>query len=297
MFRVLTRSYTIESVGVVGLGLMGSGIAQSAAAAGYRTIGVDKASVLETSRSSIEASLTKLAKKHGGDVSATMGRLSFAESLPDVDLIIEAIVENFDVKLKFYQELGRDCLVASNTSSLPITPLALASGRPEKLVGLHYFNPVPLMKLVEVVKTEYTEPAAFDAVRDFAQSCGKTTVDCIDTPGFIVNRLLVPHIANAIAMAERKDASVPDIDKAMCLGAGQPMGPIQLADYVGLDTTCSILQGWVERYPDQGFFVPAALQRKVDQGKLGRKSGEGFYVWGDGIASTKPTGLSSDPFK
>lgn len=303
-------SYEIKRVGVVGMGLMGHGIAQSAASAGFDVIGVDASSnVLEAAKANMTASVTKLAErqvkkgvieKSEPVVTDTMSRVSFAEStnaLSEVDLVVEAIVEKMETKLKFYGDLGGivkpSALFASNTSSLRITPMAEASGRPGQFVGLHYFNPPQLMNLVEVVKTRFTEAAAFEAARDFAQKCGKTTVDCIDTPGFVVNRLLVPNIANAIAMAERGDAAIPDIDTAMKLGAGYPMGPLTLADYVGLDTTLSILQGWVRDYPNEPqFFVPPALEKKVKAGKLGRKSGEGFYVWADGVASTNPTGVS-----
>lgn len=312
MFRSSCRrlSYEIKRVGVVGMGLMGHGIAQTAASAGFDVIGVDASpKILESAKANMTASVKKLAERQVKKglieesepvVTKTMSRVSFAEStsaLAEVDLVVEAIVEKMDVKLKFYQDLGStvkpSALFASNTSSLRITPMAEASGRPGQFLGLHYFNPPQLMNLVEVVKTDLTEDSAFQAARDFAQKCGKTTVDCIDTPGFIVNRLLVPNIANAIAMAQRGDAAIPDIDAAMKLGAGYPMGPLILADYVGLDTTLSILQGWVRDYPDEPqFFVPAALENKVKAGKLGRKSGEGFYVWADGVASTKPTGVS-----
>ncbi|KAJ8598442.1 hypothetical protein CTAYLR_006863 [Chrysophaeum taylorii] len=290
----------------------GHGIAQSAASAGYSVIGVDSnADVLAKGRANIEKSVSKLSEKlvKKGELSSeaaaaraseTMSRLLFADStaaVADADIVVEAIVENMDIKLKFYESLGKtvkdSAIFASNTSSLRITPMAIASKRPSQFIGLHYFNPVQLMKLCEVVKTDHTDPAVFALARDFAQRCGKTTVDCVDSPGFVVNRLLVPSIANAIALAERGDATIPDIDLAMKLGAGHPMGPITLADYVGLDTTLSILRGWVTDYPDEPtFFVPKALEAKVAAGKLGRKSGEGFYVWGGGVASTQPTGLS-----
>ena len=149
------------------------------------------------------------------------------------------------------------------------------------------------MKLCEVVATPEVDESVVELVDGWARLTGKTTVRCKDTPGFIVNRLLVPNLAAAVAMAERGDAAIQDIDAAMCLGAGHPMGPLQLADYVGLDTCLSILQGWCAQYPDEAaFFVPPSLQEKVAAGKLGRKSGEGYYVWGDGPASTKPSGVS-----
>ena len=303
----------IAKVGVVGMGLMGHGIAQISAAAGTAVIGVDlNAEVLANGRKAIETSVGKLnARKAKKDpafdadaaVAATLANLSYADSvdaLADCDLVVEAIVEDAGVKEKFYADLGGrikpGAIFASNTSSLKVTPMAVASGRPDRFVGLHYFNPVQLMRLVEVVKTDHTDPAVFDLVDGWARATGKTTVSCIDTPGFIVNRLLIPNISAALAMVERGDATVADVDAAMMLGAGHPMGPIQLADYVGLDTCHSILAGWAADYPEeQAFAVPPSLATKVAENKLGRKNGEGYYVWADGPASTKPTGVSADP--
>ena len=303
----------IKSVGVVGLGLLGHGIAQAAAQTGnYKVIGIDSSdSMLDQAKNNIEGSVRKLnerlvvkkvmsAEEADGHLNRTMDNLSFStdtRALEHVDLVIEAIVEDMDVKKKLFKELGTfvkpSGILASNTSSLRIGPMAEASGRPDRVVGLHYFNPVQLMKLVEFVSTDTTEKSIPETMRTFVENCGKTVVDCKDTPGFVVNRLLVPYIASAIAMAERKDASIPDIDIAMRLGASNPMGPLTLADYVGLDTTLNILKGWKKEYPDEPtFFVPKALELKVAKGKLGRKSGEGFYHWGDGTNSTKPTGFS-----
>ena len=301
----------ITKVGVVGMGLMGHGIAQISAAAGYEVIGVDlNAEVLAKGQFAIESSVTKMAARQAkkdpsfdadAAAKATLDKLSYADSvdaLGDCDLVVEAIVEDAAVKEAFYGDLaGRikpSAIFASNTSSLKVTPMALASGRADRFVGLHYFNPVQLMKLVEVVKTDHTDPAVFDLVDAWARDTGKTTVSCIDTPGFIVNRLLIPNISAALAMVERGDATVPDVDAAMMLGAGHPMGPIQLADYVGLDICHSILSGWATDYPEeQAFAVPPSLAKKVQEGKLGRKSGEGYYQWADGPASTKPTGVSA----
>jgi len=199
-------------------------------------------------------------------------------------------------QIPFYEKLGQivkpDAIFASNTSSLPITKMAIASGRADRFVGLHYFNPVQLMRLTEVIKTDYTDPAVFALTKAWSDSLGKVSVCCGDTPGFIVNRLLVPALAQAVLMAERGDASVGDIDASMQLGAGHPMGPIMLADYVGLDTTLSILKGWVAEFPDEpAFVVPASLQAKVSKGRLGRKTGHGYYEWnGD-----KPAGPSAEP--
>ena len=206
------------------------------------------------------------------------------KSLTDCDLVIEAIVEDLDVKKALFKELGSFCkpetVFASNTSSFPIGEMASASGRPARFVGLHFFNPVQLMRLVEVVRTDDTDEDVFAAARSFGEATGKVPVACKDTPGFVVNRLLVPYMTQALEMLERGDASKEDIDAAMQFGCGYPMGPITLTDYVGLDTTLYILEGWCERYPNEpAFSIPEVLRTKVKEGKLGRESGEVFYKW------------------
>jgi 3-hydroxyacyl-CoA dehydrogenase len=198
--------------------------------------------------------------------------------------VIEAIVEDLPQKKALFAELGRLCkpgaILSSNTSSFPIGEMAQASGRPKRFVGLHFFNPVQLMKLVEVVRTDATDAEVFAAARSFGEAVGKVPVACKDTPGFVVNRLLVPYMVQALAMLERGDATKEDIDAAMQHGCGYPMGPITLTDYVGLDTTLFILEGWVKRFPKEpAFAIPAVLRQKVAEGKLGRKTGEGFYRW------------------
>ena len=289
----------IETVGVVGCGLMGHGIAQIAAQGGHKVIVAEAdQAALDKGLGRIEKSLAKLAEKlvekgkksaEDAEAEATAaleritGTLDRAD-LADCDLICEAIVENLDVKKELFQELGasakESCIFASNTSSFPVAEMAAASGRPTRFVGLHFFNPVQLMRLVEVVRTDETDEEVFAAARAFGESCGKTPVAAKDTPGFVVNRLLVPYMVQALEMLDRGDASKEDIDAAMQLGCGHPMGPITLTDYVGLDTTLFILQGWAERYPDEpAFGVPAILERYVAEGKLGRKVGEGFYDW------------------
>jgi 3-hydroxyacyl-CoA dehydrogenase len=289
----------IETVGVVGCGLMGHGIAQIAAQGGHKVIVAEAdQAALDKGLSRIEKSLAKLAGKlvekgkksaeeAEADAAAAYGRITGTldrADLADCDLICEAIVENLDVKKELFQELGasakESCIFASNTSSFPVAEMAAASGRPTRFVGLHFFNPVQLMRLVEVVRTDETDEEVFAAARAFGEACGKTPVACKDTPGFVVNRLLVPYMVQALEMLDRGDASKEDIDAAMQLGCGHPMGPITLTDYVGLDTTLFILQGWSERYPDEpAFGVPAILERYVAEGKLGRKVGEGFYDW------------------
>jgi 3-hydroxyacyl-CoA dehydrogenase len=280
-------------VGVIGCGLMGHGIAQVAAQGGCDVVVIeDNQGALDKGLGRIDKSLAKLsekAKEKGNtfDPAPVRARIQGSldkKSVADCDLVVEAIVEDLDVKNKLFAELGGICkpatIFASNTSSFPIAAMAKASGRPKQFVGLHFFNPVQLMKLVEVVRTNETSDEVFAAARAFGETCGKTPVACKDTPGFVVNRLLVPYMADAMKMLERGDATTQDIDNAMKLGCGYPMGPFELTDYVGLDTTLSILQGWVKRFPDEpAFKIPSVLEKKVKEGKLGRKTGEGFYKW------------------
>jgi 3-hydroxyacyl-CoA dehydrogenase len=272
---------------------MGHGIAQVAAQGGLSVAVVEtEQKFLDSGLARIDKSLAKLAEraKEKGtpfDAAAIRKRISGSldrKSLADCDLVIEAIVENLDLKNQLFAELGKICkpdaIFASNTSSFPITKMAAASGRPKQFVGLHFFNPVQLMKLVEVVRTKDTSDEVFAAARAFGESCGKTPVACKDTPGFVVNRLLVPYLVQSLLLLERGDATANDIDTAMKLGCAHPMGPIELSDYVGLDTTLSILEGWVAAYPKEpSFIIPAILKKKVAEKKLGRKTGEGFYKW------------------
>lgn len=289
----------IKKVGMVGLGLMGHGIAQTAAAAGFDVVALDMhQSGLDAGMKRIEGSLGKIqarnvkkgliseeeAKQKVAETLARITPTTKTEDLADCDLVIEAIVENVDVKKEFYASLGKivkpSAIFASNTSSLAITDFAGSSGRADKVVGLHFFNPVQIMKLVEVVRTDSTDPAVFETCKKWVDAIGKHAVSCKDTPGFIVNRLLVPYLAQSISLYERGDATKEDIDVSMQFGAGHPMGPITLADYVGLDTTLFILEGWVRDHPNEpAFYVPEILRQKVAEGKLGRKSGEGFYKW------------------
>jgi 3-hydroxyacyl-CoA dehydrogenase len=289
----------IKKVGVIGCGLMGHGIVQVAAAGGCNVIALEsEQKFLDSGLARIDKSLAKLAEKNVEKqkqtpeaakawVESVRGRISGSldkRDLADCDLVIEAIVEDLDVKLALFKDLGAICkpatIFASNTSSFSIGEMAVASGRADRMVGLHFFNPVQLMRLVEVVRTKNTSEEVFAAARAFGEACGKTPVACKDTPGFVVNRLLVPFMAQALMMLERGDATKEDIDAAMQLGCGHPMGPITLTDYVGLDTTLAIIEGWVLRYPQEpAFAIPQVLRTKVKEGKLGRKSGEGFYKW------------------
>ncbi|CAM9636817.1 unnamed protein product [Pylaiella littoralis] len=315
--KTLREFSSIKQVGVVGLGLMGHGVAQvTAMSPEYSVVAFDGSqNAIDSGRKRISQSLSKMLDRKiqkgalsKGDAAAQtdgiMSRISFASdmsALADCDLVIEAITENPKIKLPLFEDLARitspSCILASNTSSLSIMEMAVASGRPSHVVGLHFFNPVQLMKLVEVVRCEATDSAVFEECKSWARTIGKQPVSCVDTPGFIVNRLLVPALAQGMLMYERGDGSVEDIDKSMELGAGHPMGPLTLAvrraiipDYVGLDICLSILDGWVHKFPDEpSFVVPECLREKVAAGKLGRKTGEGFYVWdGDKRAHVAP---------
>src|SRR5262245_5229125 len=270
---------------------MGSGIAQVSAMAGCQVV-VHEVSpeLLQKGFARIHGSLAKLVEKGklaADQGEATKARLKGTTSLADLkecDLVIEVIVENLDAKKKLFAELGRLCkketIFASNTSSFPIGEMADASGRPERFVGLHFFNPVQLMKLVEVIQGRKSSPDVVAAARAFGEKVGKAPILAKDTPGFVVNRLLVPLLHEAVLMVERGDATPKDIDTGMKLGCAHPMGPLELLDYVGLDTTLSILEGWHQRYPDEPSFKPSELLKKmVKEGKLGRKSGRGFYEW------------------
>nr|XP_022317345.1 hydroxyacyl-coenzyme A dehydrogenase, mitochondrial-like [Crassostrea virginica] len=288
------RANVFNHVTVIGGGLMGSGIAQVAASTGHNVSLVDQNNtILGKSLTGIHKSLERVAKKKFENPTAgeefvknTMARISPATSpitcMANTDLVIEAIVEDLETKKKLFRELEAvaqpHTIFTSNTSSIPINDIAIASKRKDKFGGLHFFNPVPMMKLLEVIRIPATSDATYDKLLAFGKDMEKVTVSCKDTPGFIVNRLLVPYMAEAVRMVERGDASTEDVDTAMKLGAGYPMGPFELSDYVGLDTIKFILDGWSQNYPDNPLFKPShLLDKMVAQGKLGRKSGEGFY--------------------
>ncbi|XP_065187107.1 hydroxyacyl-coenzyme A dehydrogenase, mitochondrial-like [Sycon ciliatum] len=297
---VFARSLSgkVEHVTVIGGGLMGSGIAQVAAQSEHKVTLCDTSQdILNKSVKRIEQSLSRVAKKkiEGEEaqrqfVDNVVARISTATdpcaavASMNSDLVVEAIVENIEVKRKLFSSLDKAApektIFASNTSSLPIGEIAESTARLDRFGGLHFFNPVPVMKLVEVISIEQTSDATFTALESFGKAVGKHTVKCRDTAGFIVNRLLVPYLAESVRMAERGDASLRDIDAAMKLGAGYPMGPIELLDYVGLDTTKFILDGWHQKYPDNPLFKPSAmLNSLVEKGHLGVKTGQGFYEY------------------
>jgi 3-hydroxybutyryl-CoA dehydrogenase len=284
----------IQKVGVVGCGLMGSGIAEVAAKAGFDVIvrEVDDAT-LARGRKRIEGSLAKAVEKEkisAADRDAALGRMSFTTDLAklaDRDLVIEAIVEEMAAKRALFAELHGLCpaetIFASNTSSLPITDMS-AGTRPDRFVGLHFFNPVPVMKLVEVVRTIMTSAAALQAALDFGRRLGKDPIVAPDRSGFVVNLLLVPYMLDAIRQVERGVASIADLDKAMVLGCGHPMGPFTLCDFVGLDTTYRIAEIMYEEYREERYAPPPLLKRIVALGRFGKKSGAGFYDWSSGDA-------------
>jgi len=280
----------IKKVGVLGAGLMGHGIAQVTAAAGYDVVlrEVDDAT-LQKGLGRIEKQLAKAVEKGRSsqeDADAVRGRIQGTidyNDLADCDLVIEAITEDLGRKLELWRELDgivKDgAVLATNTSSLSVIDQAAATKRPERFLGLHFFNPVPLMKLVEVVRTVQTEVDVEEAGVAFVQKLGKTPIRTTDRTGFIVNRLLVPYILDAIRAYEEGVGSIEDIDKAMQLGCGYPMGPFTLLDFVGLDTTYYIANIMFEEFREPQYAPPPLLKRMVLAGRLGRKSGEGFYKY------------------
>ena len=278
----------IKKVGVCGLGLMGSGIAQVAATAGYEVVAYESVkAALDKGAAGIKKSLDKFVEKgtlKPEDRDATLGRLKTTADFNDLagcDLVIEAITENMAAKKELFAKLDellpKHAIICSNTSSLCVIEMAAATKRPSQVAGLHFFNPVPLMKLVEVVKTIATSPETIHVLYEFAKKLGKTPILAQDTPGFVVNRLLVPYLLYAIRAYEQGLASKEDIDEGMKLGCGHPMGPLTLLDFVGLDTTYYIAEIMFQEFKDPMFAPPPLLKRMVLAGHHGRKSGKGFY--------------------
>ncbi|PYT62625.1 MAG: 3-hydroxybutyryl-CoA dehydrogenase [Acidobacteria bacterium] len=282
----------IQKVGVVGCGLMGSGIAQVAAASGFQTVVREvNAALVEKGLTGIEKNLNRLVEK--GTINEAVkveirGRLKGTTSIEDLkscDLIIEAIIEQLPAKRELFAALDAICppatIFASNTSSLTITEIATATKRSQRFVGLHFFNPVPVMKLVEVVRTIATDEVVYEEMVAFGTKLGKTPVRAKDSTGFIVNRLLVPYLLDAIRALEEGVGSIEDIDNSMKLGCGHPMGPLTLLDFVGLDTTYYISQIMFDEFKERRFAAPPLLKRMVLAGWNGRKSGRGFYDYTD----------------
>ncbi|CAD5215180.1 unnamed protein product [Bursaphelenchus okinawaensis] len=301
-----TLGAPVQNVTIIGSGLMGSGIAQVSAQAKLNVVLVDQnEKILNAAQQRIHKSLQRVAKKKHGDneseatkfVDDTLGKIKINSDLrsavKEADLVIEAIVENIEAKQKLFSEVEKaaksDVILATNTSSLRLADIGANIKNQANFGGLHFFNPVPVMKLLEVVKHDKTSEQTFKELEGFGKTVGKVTVACKDTPGFIVNRLLVPYMYEALRLAERGDASMKDIDVAMKLGAGYPMGPFELADYVGLDTLKFIQDGWAKQHPDDPLFKPSQLLNKlVSEGKLGAKSGEGFYKYNIVLKRSEP---------
>ncbi|XP_030004368.1 hydroxyacyl-coenzyme A dehydrogenase, mitochondrial [Sphaeramia orbicularis] len=291
------RNVVIKHVTIIGGGQMGAGIAQVAASTGHSVMLVDTSDdILKKSIKGIEGSLKRVAKKKFADkpeagqefIQKVLSNVSTSSdaraSVQGADLVLEAIVENLKIKQGIFGALDKvapaHTIFASNTSSLPITDIASSTSRLDRFGGLHFFNPVPMMKLVEVIGTSATSQETFDSLMNFSKALGKTPVSCKDTPGFIVNRLLVPYMMEAIRLHERGHGSKEDIDIAMKLGAGYPMGPFELLDYVGLDTAKFIMDGWSAMDSGNPLFAQSELLNKlVAEGKFGKKTGEGFYKY------------------
>jgi 3-hydroxybutyryl-CoA dehydrogenase len=294
----------IRKVGVLGCGLMGSGIAQVAASAGFETVVREVTEeLIQRGFAGVEKSLARFAEK--GTITAEQqkeirdrlfGTTSF-DDLADCDIIIEAIIENLDEKRKTYAALDRICkpetIFASNTSSISITEMMTATSpeRQKRFIGMHFFNPVPLMKLVEVIRTILTDEAIYEQAIEFGKRLGKVPVRAGDTTGFIVNRLLVPYLLDAIRALEEGVGSIVDIDNAMKLGCGYPMGPFTLGDFVGLDTTYYIAEIMFNEFREKRFAPPPLLKRMVLAGLYGRKSGRGFYDYSQDPKNPTPMKL------
>lgn len=280
----------IQKVGVVGCGLMGSGIAQVCAQKGFSTV------VREANDDLLQKGLQRIrtfmsesvrrGKLSPEDMERTLGHIegtTDASAFAGVDIVIEAVPEQMNLKKDVFRLLDGICkpetIFASNTSSLSITEMAAATKRPDRFIGMHFMNPVPVQKLVEIVRAEVTSRETYETVKDLAERLGKTTITAKDTPGFIVNRLLIPFLCEAVRAVESGLASPEDIDNGMKLGCRHPMGPLELADYVGLDTTLQIIDYMYDQYRDPRYAAPPLLRRMVLSGRLGRKTGRGFYEW------------------
>jgi len=278
----------INTVGVVGCGVMGSGITQVCAQSGYRVIVSEiNEALLNKGLAAINSSLSKAVAKEKitpQEKDATLARIKGTTSMKDFsncDLVIEAAIENLDLKKKIFAELDKICpkhtILASNTSGLPVIDMAMATTRPDKVLGLHFFNPAPVMKLLEIVRTIATSNETIEIGKEFGKSIGKTTIVAKDTPGFIVNRLMLSQVLNAIRMLEAGVATKEDIDNGVVLGLNHPLGPLALADLIGLDVLYSLANTLYNELKDPQFAPPVLLIRMVSAGWLGRKRGKGFY--------------------
>jgi len=280
----------IKKVGVIGCGAMGSGIVQVCAQSGYEVIALEvNDELLNKGLASINSALTRSVDKgkiSQQDKDSILGRIkgtTRAQDFVDRDLIIEAAIENMELKKKMFTEVDRICpkhaILATNTSCLSVIDMAMATNRPDKVLGLHFMNPVPIMKLLEIVRTVATSEETFEAGQRFGKSLGKTIVVAQDSPGFIINRLLVPFLLNAIRMLDAGMATREDIDTAISLGLNHPMGPLTLADFIGLDIVLSMASAMYEELKDPQYVPPVLLTKMVTTGWLGRKTGKGFYEY------------------
>jgi 3-hydroxybutyryl-CoA dehydrogenase len=280
----------IKKVGVVGCGAMGAGIVQVSAQAGYQVIVSEiNDTLLQRGMGIIENILTKDVKKQKitqtekDAIKACIRGTTDMKDFAGCDIVIEAVIENIELKKKVFVDLDKICspqtIFATNTSCLSILDIGIATNRPDKVLGIHFFNPVPVMKLVELVRTLTTSDETFDAGKIFAESVGKTVVVTKDTPGFVVNRLLTPQVLNAVKMLEQGIAGKEDIDNAMKLGLNHPIGPFALIDLIGVDVICFIARAIYEETKDPQFVIPTLLQKMLTAGWLGRKSGKGFYTY------------------
>ncbi len=279
---------TIKEVGIIGSGQMGNGIAHVSALAGYKVVLIDIAqSALDNAMKTIEKNLKRQVQKEKitqDDMDKALANISIntdSSALKDADLVIEAATENFDLKVKIFggvlEYIKDDCLLSTNTSSISITKLAATTDRPEKFIGIHFFNPVPVMKLVEIIPGIATSPDMVQVTKEFAESLGKTVASAKDYPGFIANRILVPMLNEAVYTLHEGVGDVESIDTAMKLGMGHPMGPLQLADFIGLDTCLAVLNVLYEGFGDTKYSPCPLLVKYVEAGWLGVKTGKGFY--------------------
>lgn len=279
----------IKKIGVIGAGLMGAGIAQVAAQSGFSVNLMDvETRFLEKGLSTIEKNLKRMADKgfiSAADSEAVRGRISgcltLKELVQGVDVTIEAVIEKMDLKKSVYKELDSlaepHVVFATNTSGLSITEMAAITGRADKFIGMHFFNPVPMMKLVEIIRGYGTSDETVKIIKDLSKEMGKTAIEVLEAPGFVVNRILVPMVIEAIFVLQEGLATAKEIDEGMKLGANHPMGPLALADLVGLDTLLNVQQHLYEEFGDPKYRVPGLLRKMVRAGRLGRKSGKGFY--------------------
>jgi len=278
----------IKKIGIIGSGIMGSGIAEVAATTGHevmlRSRSIESANAMVAGLQKSLARQVEKGRREQADADATLARVSATANLADLadcDLVIESVVEDLEVKLALFRELDSivkaDAIIATNTSTLPVVDMAMVTNRPGKVCGVHFFNPAPAMSLVEIVRPLTAEEETIEAVKEFAVACGKDPVEVADRAGFIVNALLFPYLNNAVRLLENGVASRDDIDTAMKGGCNFPMGPLQLLDLVGLDTSVAILDALYEEFRDPNFSPAPRLRRMVTAGHLGRKSGLGFY--------------------